>query len=93
MQSELFPSDQGELFGGAAPATLAYEPKPEHVRNRLIDMLATMRAARRWSCEGTQLDLFRETVWPYLFGLLPESEAAAWPAQIGAEAERLNQAA
>ena len=82
---------QPDLFGGVTPA--AYEPKPEHVRNRLIDMLEQMRAAQRWPWEGVQLDLFRNTVWPYLVRLLPEEEGARWKADLDAEAARLDLAA
>jgi hypothetical protein len=82
---------QPDLFGGVTPA--AYEPKAEHVRNRLIDMLAQMRAAERWPWEGVQLDLFRNTVMPYLLRLLPEEESNRWRADIEAEAERLDLAA
>ena len=84
---------QPDLFGGVTPAAPVYQPKPEHVRNRLIDMLEQMRAADHWPWEGTQLDLFRNTVWPYLFRLLPEDEADQWRADIAAEAERLDLAA
>jgi hypothetical protein len=84
---------QPDLFGGVTRAAPAYEPKPEHVRNRLIDMLEQMRAAEHWPWEGTQLDLFRNTVWPYLIRLLPEEESSRWRAELETEAARLDLAA
>lgn len=90
-QRELFPSPQADLFGDAAPAPApAYQVKREHVLNRLVEMLADMRGANRWPWSETRVSLNRETVWPYLLRLLPETEAQAWRANLEAEADRLD---
>ncbi len=46
---ERFPGPQGDLFSDEAPTGPApYQVKPEHVRNRLIDMLGAMRGVEAW---------------------------------------------
>lgn len=90
-QREHFPSPQGDLFGvaeGGGPAP--YEVNPEHVRNRLVDMVDAMHEAEAWPWSGSRTKLFRETVWPYLLNLLPEDEAADWRSRLDAEAARLD---
>ena len=85
------PNDQADLFGPAETAPRAYVPDPRHVRNRLDDMLAKMRAAHAWPWEPVMVSLYRETVWPYLFERLPDrEEAARWRAEIEAEIARLD---
>lgn len=89
-QRELFPQPQGDLFGEDAPAgPPPYQVKPEHVRNRLIDMVEAMQGADSWPWSASRTKLFRETVWPYLLGLLPRDEAADWRVKLDAEAARL----
>ena len=85
---------QGDLFGddGAAPVQPAYVPKPEHILNRLVEMLAAMRAAEVWPWDEVQTDLYREHVWPHLLRHLPPAEAEAWSRDLMAEAERLDRA-
>lgn len=90
-QRDLSPAQQGDLFGGAAPSGPApYQVKPQHVRNRLIDMVETMQGAQAWPWSPSRTKLFRETVWPYLLDLLPPDEAVDWRAQLDAEAARLD---
>ena len=84
------PSDQLSLFA-EAPAPAAYVPDALHVRNRLEDMLDQMRSAPQWPWPAVTVRLYRETVWPYLFGLLPDAaEAARWREEIEAETARLD---
>ena len=66
---------------------------PSHVRSRLNDMLAAMRAAKRWPWEQVMVELYRETVWPYLYTRLPDQdEADRWRGEIEAEIARLDAA-
>ncbi|RXF75473.1 hypothetical protein [Hansschlegelia zhihuaiae] len=93
-QRELFPAPQGDLFGESDESLRpVYQVKREHVLNRLVEMLADMRAAERWPWSETRVALNRETVWPYLLRLLPEEEAERWRADLEAETERLDAAA
>lgn len=80
---------QSDLFGDAAADPPRYQVKPEHVRNRLVEMIEAMRGVDAWPWSASRTKLFRETVWPYLLGLLPEDEAAVWKAKLDAEAARL----
>jgi hypothetical protein len=85
------PSAQPDLFGDPSPP--AYVPDPRHVRNRLIEMVGKMEAARSWPWEPSTVRLYRETVWPYLVARLADAdEAAEWRGRIEAEAERLDRA-
>jgi hypothetical protein len=85
--------DQADLFGDIETGPPRYVPDPRHVRNRLADMLATMRVARSWPWEPVMVALYRETVWPDLCAELPDrEEAERWRAQIEAEAARLDAA-
>jgi hypothetical protein len=90
-QRDLGAAPQGDLFGvaedGGPPP---YQVKPQHVRNRLIDMVETMQGAQAWPWPASRTKLFRQTVWPYLLGLLPQAEAADWRARLDAEAARLD---
>ena len=61
------PPDPPELFGAAQAAPNFFVLDPSHVRSRLNDMLAAMRAAKRWPWEQVMVELYRETVWPYLY--------------------------
>ena len=84
------PTDQLSLFA-EAPAPSAYVPDVLHVRNRLEDMLERMQGAAVWPWPSASVRLYRETVWPYLFGLLPDpAEAARWRGLIEAQAARLD---
>jgi len=89
---DLFPSPQGDLFGGVSEEP-AYRPKPEHIVNRLTEMLAAMRGASTWPWDEVRIALNREHVWPHLLRLLPGDEAARWQADLDAEAARLDEAA
>lgn len=89
-QRDLSDAPQGDLFGVAEDSgPPAYQVKPEHVRNRLIAMVEAMQGADAWPWSASRTKLFRETVWPYLLGLLPEAEAADWRAKLDVEAARL----
>ena len=57
-----------------------YQVKPEHVLNRLVEMLAELRGAEAWPWDDTRKELYREIVWPQLLRLLPEGEANRWGA-------------
>jgi hypothetical protein len=82
---------QPDLFGDPSPP--AYVPDPRHVRNRLVEMVGKMEAARSWPWEPVTVRLYRETVWPYLLARIPDAaEAAEWRGRIEAEAERLDRA-
>ena len=84
------PTDQLSLFA-EAPAPAAYVPDAQHVRNRLEDMLGLMQGAPVWPWPAVTVRLYRETVWPYLFALLPDpQEAARWRGEIEAQAARLD---
>ena len=84
------PTDQLSLFA-EAPASAAYIPYTQHVRNRLEDMLGVMQGAALWPWPAVTVRLYRETVWPYLFALLPDpQEAARWRGEIEAQAARLD---
>lgn len=86
--------DQADLFGDIDTGPPPYVPDPRHVRNRLADMLAAMRAAETWPWEPVMLALYRETVWPDLYAELPDREEAdRWRALIDAETARLDAAA
>lgn len=90
-QRDTSAAPQGDLFGVAEDSGPApYQVKPEHVRNRLVDMVEAMRGAEAWPWSPSRTKLFRETVWPYLLGLLPEDEAADWRGKLEAEAARLD---
>jgi hypothetical protein len=84
-------SDQFDLFG---QATKAYSPDIAHVRNRLQDMVGRMQGATAWPWPAATVQLYRETVWPYLLGLVSdEAEAKRWRSLIEQEVQRLDQLA
>ena len=88
------PLNQPDLFGEAEALPKAYVPDPRHVRNRLSEMLAVMRAAERWPWEPVMVALYRDRVFPYLCEKLPDvEEAARFRAEIEAESARLDAAA
>jgi hypothetical protein len=85
---------QTDLFGEADALPKAYVPDPRHIRNRLIEMLSMMRSSESWPWEPVMVALYRESVWPYLYGKLPDlDEADRWRAEIEAEIARLDAAA
>ena len=88
------PPDPSESFGAARAAPNFFVPDPNHVRSRLSDMLAAMRAAKRWPWEQVMVELYRDTVWPYLYTRLADQEEAdRWRGDIDAEIARLDAAA
>lgn len=89
------PALQMDMFGGGDGALPEpYTPKVEHVRNRLVEMVETMRAAETWPWSSSRTKLFRETVWDYLLNLLPDqNEAARWRADLDEQAARLDRRA
>jgi hypothetical protein len=88
-QSDLFGDAQLDLFG--EPARQVYVPDPRHVRNRLEEMISVMRSSEAWPWEPDIVEFYRETVWPYLYGKLPDrDEAARWRVAIEAETARLD---
>ena len=87
------PDAQQDLFGEAFTPRQDFVPDPRHVRNRLADMLATMRAAERWPWEPDVVEFYRESVWPYLCDKLTDREEAdGWRREIEAEVVRLDAA-
>jgi hypothetical protein len=87
-------SEQADLFGSAEAGYRPYFPDPRHVRNRLSEMLDRMRGASAWPWEPVMVALYRESVWPNLYGKLPDqAEAERWRAEIEAETARLDAAA
>jgi hypothetical protein len=90
-QRKLHSSPQADLFGDDAPAGPApYQVKPEHVLNRLVEMLDEMRGAAAWPWDETRMELYRKIVWPRLLRLLPADEADRWRSDLEAEADRLD---
>lgn len=88
------PPDPPESFGVAQAAPNFFVSDPSHVRSRLAVMLAAMRAAKRWPWEQVMVELYRETVWPYLYTrLADQDEADRWRGDIEAEIARLDDAA
>jgi hypothetical protein len=87
------PTDQADLFGDIETGPPAYVPNPQHIRNRLEDMLATMRAAKTWPWQPSTFAFYRDTVWPELCSELPDpAEAKRWRGVLAAEAKRLDEA-
>jgi hypothetical protein len=84
---------QADLFGSAIPGGEVYVPDQRHVRNRLDDLLAQMRAATSWPWEPLIVRLHREKTFSYLCDLLTDrDEAAAWRLRIESEIARLDAA-
>ena len=87
------PPAQPDLFGEALAPRQAYVPDPRHVRNRLADMLSTMRSSESWPWEPDTVEFYREHVWPYLCEKLTDrEEAERWRTEIEAEIARLDAA-
>jgi hypothetical protein len=88
------PPDRFDLFGAPEVAPNFFVSDPRHVRSRLSDMLAAMRSSKRWPWEQVMVELYRETVWPYLYTRLADQEEAdRWRGDIEAEIARLDAAA
>lgn len=82
---------QPSLFSDEELGPKPYVPNPQHVRNRLQDMLDTMRASANWPWKPSTVKFYRETVWPYLYSkLTDQEEAARWRTQIETEIARLD---
>ena len=93
VQKDLFGTLQPDLFGEDAPQPKPHHVNPQHVRNRFIDFLAQMTAAKTWPWDDGHVETLRERTWPYLYAKLPDAaEAAEWKAKIEAEAARLEAA-
>lgn len=87
------PPDRSDLFGVTEVAPNFFVSDPSHVRSRLSDMLAAMRSSKRWPWEQVMVELYRETVWPYLYTRLADQEEAdRWRGDIEAEIARLDAA-
>lgn len=92
-QPNLFGDDQPDLFGGGQSRQPAHQVNPQHVRNRFIDFLAQMSAAKTWPWDEDHVETLRERTWPYLYAKLPDAaEALEWKTKIEAEAARLDAA-
>ena len=85
---------QPSLFGVEDCGPRPWVPNPQHVRNRLQDMLDTMRVAESWPWKPSRVRHYRNSTWPYLYERLHDTEeAAGWRSEIEAEAARLDAAA
>jgi hypothetical protein len=83
---------QADLFG-PAPQREVYVPKQEHVLNRLRSLAEELEEVAAWPWDRSKIKLQRETVWPYLCGLVADpDEAARWRARLEASATRLDKA-
>jgi hypothetical protein len=91
-QRKLGSDVQRDLFGVEEAAEPAFTPRPEHILNRLVEMLAAMRAAKAWPWDEVHVDLYRNYVWPHLIRHLSPGEAETWNAHLAAEATRLDAA-
>ena len=92
-QKDLFGAPQPDLFGDDTPQPKAHQVNPQHVRNRFIDFLAQMTAAKTWPGDDDHVETLRERTWPYLYAKLPDAaEAAEWKGKIEVEAARLDAA-
>ena len=82
---------QADLFG-PAPGPAVYKPNPDHVRNRLMSLITSARAAATMPWEGTTLKLYRDIVFPQLIRLLPPEEGEQLNLAFAAELKRLEAA-
>jgi hypothetical protein len=81
---------QSSLFAEEELSPKRYTPNPQHIRNRLEDLLDEMQAADRWPWDGAVLSLYRDNVLPRLCEQLPDQEAARWRAEIEVQVRRLD---
>lgn len=88
-QAELFPSPQGDLFGGPAPAPAYVVPYPIAV-NTLRRTLEMLQAAEVWPWDPDMKAARMERNVPKMLAVLPPDEAADWSRRIEAEAARLD---
>lgn len=90
-QAELFPSPQGDPFGGPAPAAAYVVPYAIAV-NTLRRTLEMLKAAQTWPWDPDMKVARMERNTPKMLAVLPADEAAEWRDLIGAEAARLDAA-
>jgi len=90
-QADLFPSSQGDLFGGPAAAPAYVVPYAVAV-NTLRRTLEMLQAADRWPWDPDMKAARMERNVPKMLAVLPPDEAAGWRASIDAEAARLDAA-
>ncbi len=93
-QTELFPSPQGDLFGGpeAAVREVYVVPYPIAV-NTLRKTLDTLVAATVWPWDPDMKAALMERNVPKMLAVLPDDEAADWRERFDAQIERLDAAA
>ncbi len=86
-----FRAPQGDLFANEAPRNAGtVSADPDHVRARLLKMLAEARAAQSappWNERTTRL---YQTIFPQMANWLPDAEAEQLRLEFENELERLN---
>jgi hypothetical protein len=79
------------LFEDLFAPPKAYEPKQEHVRNRLESIYTELRTADAWPWEPIIVRLNSESTLPHLYDLLAdEAEVQDWRERIEVELKRLD---
>ncbi|WP_292533752.1 hypothetical protein [Methylocystis sp.] len=93
-QPGLFPPDQPDLFGGAAPPRRdVYIPDPEAVRNSARRLLEKFQAVKAWTDEHAWARLRLIESVEYYYGLIADdAEAEEWRRLYEAEMSRLDAA-
>lgn len=95
--TDLFGEGQGSLFGDAGdriphPTQPDIAPNPERVRQKLLGLLDTARAAERMPWDERKAAMW-QIVFPQMANWLPEDEADQLRFAFAAELERLKLAA
>lgn len=93
-QSDLFgrTPPQGELFSAANAPPRVAPVTPESVREKMLAMLAQLRAAEHMPWPERKVRI-NEVVFPQMANWLPDDEADQLRFQFAREIERLRQAA
>lgn len=90
-QPGLFPPDQLDLFGEAAPQRDVYIPKPEAVRSGALRALEKLQAVRAWADERAWSRLRLIESAEYYYGITADdAEAEEWRERYEAEMARLD---
>lgn len=93
-QAELFPSPQGDLFGGPEPERREVYVVPYRIAvNTLQKTLAALVEATEWPWDPDMKASLIERNVPKMLAALPDEEAADWRGRFDAEIERLDVAA
>lgn len=91
-QPGLFPADQPDLFGEAAPPRRdVYVPKPEAVRSGALGALEKLRAVKAWADERAWGRIRLIESAEYYYGITADdAEAEEWRERYEAEMARLD---